>query len=201
VEVQTGGKRAFGRGSKRIMSVASFLDMLGKGESTVYLSTQCAGADFDTHPQLLTPPLSCFPDFPKKPSVMGALVPQSINIWMGSSKSGTSSGLHHDFHDNLYVLMSGVKRFRLFPPSDAHRMYTHGVIDHIHSNGRYATVQPLPLKLHASVAAVGGASMSSRLQFCSVSRRRCCLKVAWCTHFRARCSAPPQRSEVTLRDG
>ena len=37
------------------------------------------------------------------------------------SAEGSSSGLHHDFHDNLYILLRGQKRFRLFSPADAHR--------------------------------------------------------------------------------
>ena len=35
-----------------------------------------------------------------------------------------------------YVLLRGRKRFRLFSPADAHRMYTHGRIRKVHSNGR-----------------------------------------------------------------
>lgn len=35
------------------------------------------------------------------------------NVWIGSSADGSSSGLHHDFHDNLYSLLRGRKRFRL----------------------------------------------------------------------------------------
>ena len=50
--------------------------------------------------------------------------------------AGASSGLHHDYHDNLYILLRGRKRFRLFPPDHAHRLYTHGAIACIHPNGR-----------------------------------------------------------------
>lgn len=49
---------------------------------------------------------------------------------------GSSSGLHHDFHDNLYVLLRGSKRFRLFPPSSAPDMYVAGRITKVHANGR-----------------------------------------------------------------
>ena len=49
---------------------------------------------------------------------------------------GSSSRLHHDYHDNLYILLRGRKRFRLFPPSMARRMYTHGQIRTVHPNGR-----------------------------------------------------------------
>lgn len=40
------------------------------------------------------------------PSIMGDLVLQQCNLWLGNGKSGKSSGLHHDFHDNLYMLVS-----------------------------------------------------------------------------------------------
>lgn len=40
------------------------------------------------------------------PEIMGNLVLQQCNLWMGNGQSGKSSGLHHDFHDNLYMLVS-----------------------------------------------------------------------------------------------
>jgi hypothetical protein len=54
---------------------------------------------------------------------------------MGNSKEGTSSGLHHDFHDNLYVLLRGKKRFTIMDPGNAPNLYTHGTISKIHPNG------------------------------------------------------------------
>ena len=50
--------------------------------------------------------------------------------------AGASSGLHHDFHDNLYVLLRGRKRFCLFAPAHASRLAPHGRIRHVHANGR-----------------------------------------------------------------
>jgi hypothetical protein len=35
--------------------------------------------------------------------MLGNLVPANINLWLGHSVGGTSSGLHHDYHDNLHV--------------------------------------------------------------------------------------------------
>lgn len=46
------------------------------------------------------------------------------------------SGLHHDYHDNLYVLLKGQKQFLLFPPETASMMYTNGEIEYVHKNGR-----------------------------------------------------------------
>ena len=50
--------------------------------------------------------------------------------------AGSSSGLHHDYHDNLYCLLRGRKRFRIFPPALVRQMHTHGEICMIHPNGR-----------------------------------------------------------------
>ena len=50
--------------------------------------------------------------------------------------AGSSSGLHHDYHDNLYCLLRGRKRFRIFPPALLRQMHTHGEIRMIHPNGR-----------------------------------------------------------------
>jgi hypothetical protein len=46
----------------------------------------------------------------------GNLILSSCNMWMGSSQEGASSGLHHDYHDNFYLLLQGQKRFRFFSP-------------------------------------------------------------------------------------
>ncbi len=43
-----------------------------------------------------------------RPSLLGHLVPSSYNLWMGSNKKPSNSGLHHDYHDNLYVLIKGI---------------------------------------------------------------------------------------------
>lgn len=42
---------------------------------------------------------------------------------------------HHDFHDNLYILLSGSKRFVLYPPSEHTNLYSHGTLDEFHDNG------------------------------------------------------------------
>ncbi len=56
----------------------------------------------DGHPALYGEPLLRLDkDFVVRPQLVGALVPQQANLWMGCSRPGASSGLHHDFHDNL----------------------------------------------------------------------------------------------------
>ena len=75
-------------------------------------------------------------DFPLRPSLLPNLIPFNLNLWFGNSEDGSSSGLHHDFHDNLYILIRGEKKFRLYSPGDALNMYTQGSIAKVHKNGR-----------------------------------------------------------------
>lgn len=108
---------------------------------------------------LLQPPLSnLYKDkaFPLVPSWLSSLIPQQINLWMGSSKqkelqlndelsvenigkaipgNGNSSGLHHDHADNLYILIEGTKRFTLYSPIDALKLFTVGQIFKVFENG------------------------------------------------------------------
>lgn len=94
--------------------------------------------------------------FPVTPKPFESLVPQQINLWMGLSlgtspkpnllaptketlgkwvPNGNSSGLHHDHADNLYVLVEGRKRFTLYSPKDATKLFTVGDIDTVYPNG------------------------------------------------------------------
>ena len=51
--------------------------------------------------------------------------PDAVNCWIGSAHS--LSSLHHDPYDNLYAVVTGTKRFLLYPPTDLYwleeRMY------------------------------------------------------------------------------
>lgn len=96
--------------------------------------------------------------------ITSSLLPQQINLWVGATRpnsdtqidessfkvqkdlpdlglgrkmfgEGISSGLHHDHADNLYLLVSGVKRFTVFPPTDAPNLYTVGEISKIFDSG------------------------------------------------------------------
>ena len=62
--------------------------------------------------------------------IMGNLIPQNINVWMGchmnNKKEGiycSSTGLHHDYHDNLYILYQGIKIFTIISPEFYDCMY------------------------------------------------------------------------------
>ncbi|GMF02499.1 unnamed protein product [[Candida] boidinii] len=108
---------------------------------------------------------------PIKPEILDILIPQQINIWVGSSPkraadiekgidesqsdlgigrsvpgNGTSSGLHHDHADNIYVPIMGHKRFTLFSPNNVTKLYTVGKVDKLYNSGviNYTRTPELP---------------------------------------------------------
>ncbi|KAI5956519.1 hypothetical protein KGF54_000994 [Candida jiufengensis] len=110
--------------------------------------------------ELYQPPLTNLANssiLPTNPSLIPNLITQQINLWMGkistttkfeinSSKpiesldrsipsNGTSSGLHHDHADNLYILIQGHKKFTIYSPNDAEKLFTVGDIFKIYHNG------------------------------------------------------------------
>ena len=157
VETRTATGTAYGNGKYSEMTFSNFLD-LQNSSTQHYLTTQNIEEDHEGRPAIMASPcIELANDFPLIPPLVGNLIPMNVNIWMGngnrsrsnknkssSDSSGTkppepeqtSSGLHHDFHDNMYVLLRGRKRFRLFSPIDATKLYTHGTIENVHQNGR-----------------------------------------------------------------
>ncbi|SJM84279.1 uncharacterized protein ZBIST_1560 [Zygosaccharomyces bailii] len=129
--------------------------------------------------ELYQPPLTNLVEtLPERPEFLKCLIPQQINLWIGSSSGaagedeewlknfdardprlglgrntpggGVSSGLHHDHADNLYIPVAGRKRFTLFAPSDAAKMYTVGNIRHVYPSGviDYVSDDRAPLWRH-----------------------------------------------------
>jgi hypothetical protein len=92
-----------------MMKLHEFLGKWEGGEEGLYLTTQDLDDDAaddddgdEALPALMAPPLSDVMDcFPLRPQPVADLLPSSYNVWMGASRSGSSSGLHHDFHDNM----------------------------------------------------------------------------------------------------
>lgn len=137
------------------MSMNSFLSLINdksQDSSLYYLSTQ-EGYDDDNNivendeEELIEDPFQTAPCkqlrdanvIPSKLNISGNLVLNSANLWLGSS-SKSSSGLHHDYHDNFYFILQGSKRFRLYSPDCAQYMDTNGKIDIIFENGRISYV-------------------------------------------------------------
>ena len=95
-----------------------FCQELESGNELAYLTTQaledengCPKSLFADHVMKLLAGSQTL-----RPDLIGQLAPVQYNMWFGRSSAGSSSGLHHDFHDNLYILLRGTKEFRLFSP-------------------------------------------------------------------------------------
>lgn len=128
---------SFGTGRKELMSFRSFAAELARRED-LYLTTQPVEEDAETGlpAQLYASPITEMRSrLPLRPALAGNLALSSVNLWLGRSAAGTSSNLHHDHHDNIYILLRGRKRFTLFPPSAGFRMYLHGRLSFVHRNG------------------------------------------------------------------
>ncbi|KAI0632596.1 cupin-like domain-containing protein [Trametes polyzona] len=117
----------------------AFLNSLKSAEGPYpYLTTQYSEDEPDAE-TVFPPPTNALRDeFPVVPRIMGNLFLQQVNLWLGKSKEGSSSGLHHDFHDNIYCLLKGKKRFVLFPPSEVKHLYPYGALSTVHPNGLIA---------------------------------------------------------------
>eukprot|EP01062_Namystynia_karyoxenos_P045253 TRINITY_DN33586_c0_g1_i1.p1 TRINITY_DN33586_c0_g1~~TRINITY_DN33586_c0_g1_i1.p1 ORF type:complete len:489 (+),score=90.67 TRINITY_DN33586_c0_g1_i1:72-1538(+) len=136
VRGKAGAEAGFGRGRKVRMDFGEVVRRLAGGDESLYVTTQTLPVDDDGPTQVSGPPLGTLrADFPARPKLMGGLIPYQHNLWYGRARDGSSSGLHHDHHDNLYCLLRGRKRFTLLPPSDAPLLRTASRPVAIHANG------------------------------------------------------------------
>ncbi|XBW37587.1 hypothetical protein QEN19_003168 [Hanseniaspora menglaensis] len=103
------------------------------------------------------PMMKLINEMPLEFSFTKGLILQQINLWMGSTTKlvnfvdkdfidtenlgkkvpggFTSTGLHHDHAENIYIPVEGHKRFTLFPPFIAESLYTVGNVNKIYENG------------------------------------------------------------------
>ncbi|WFD34146.1 hypothetical protein MCUN1_000982 [Malassezia cuniculi] len=135
----------FGTGNARErMRLRELVEKLEGGEEGYYLTTQYESGEDEEDAEeewpavddvLPAPTDRLAGDFPAQPEVLGELVLQQCNLWLGRSKEGRTTGLHHDFHDNLYMLLRGEKRFVLFPPSAHEYLHVRGAVQEVHENG------------------------------------------------------------------
>ena len=153
VETRAGTDESFGVGKYETMRFRDFVARFAKGDETVYLTASPASVDAHGRPEVASAPASFLVGenrparVPFRPGLAGNLVPANVNLWLGAAGdvnvSGDpaaartpSSGLHHDHHDNLYVLLRGEKRVELYAPDAAEAMYTTGAVRRVHANGR-----------------------------------------------------------------
>jgi hypothetical protein len=156
---------SFGNGHEVCMTFHNFVSLIDAGDDRHYLTTQDVHSDSNGRPDLMSPLMKHLRhDFPLRPLLMGNLIPQNINMWMGgNTNDGASSGLHHDYHDNLYIVLKGKKRFRLYSPYDTELMYTRGKLLTVHPNGR--------INYHGEETTAHGADMKSHLAARAAKRK------------------------------
>ena len=133
----------FGRtdaSSRRNMKFSDFLERMREEE--LYCSTQPLREDKHGPTSLTSDHVQRFIDrgmIPERLPLMGNLTPYQINTWIGCSADGSSSGYHHDFHDNFYLLLSGEKQFRIASPNFTETKPTYGCQGNkhvlVHQNG------------------------------------------------------------------
>jgi len=139
VEKKLSTCNCFGKGNEVHMTFGSFIDSLEGGDSSLYLTTQELIYDMEGRPSIISSPIQSLKhDYPWNPNLTQNLIISNINLWIGSTKRDewVTSGLHHDYHDNMYIVLRGRKKFLLFSPKEANNMYTYGTISKIHENGR-----------------------------------------------------------------
>lgn len=137
VEHRANSEGRYGQAQEQQMLFHDFLDAIDKGCDTLYLTTQNLDTDHDGRPDLMAAPLTSLRhDFPLVPALFRTLIPANVNLWYGLTKTLSSSGLHHDYHDNLYVMLRGQKVITLHSPAEAANMYLAGELVKVHTNGR-----------------------------------------------------------------
>ena len=154
VELRAAGDasgRAFGLGRERRLAVSKFAAAAAEAARRgapcpYYLTTQPLGEDAEGRPEICGEPCASLVlaagGPPLSPPLLPTLVVANANLWMGGAPAGAafdanSSGLHHDFHDNLLVLVCGRKRIRLWDPAATRAMRPSGGPPHrVHGNGR-----------------------------------------------------------------
>ena len=136
----------FGRGNECQLRVRGFVaEALHRhatgGACRYYLTTQPLAEDAEGRPELCGEPVRSLVRenlFPPTCPLLPSLILANANVWMGCAPAGrsTSSGLHHDFHDNVLVQVCGAKRVRMWDPSATNVLRPAGGRARVHANGR-----------------------------------------------------------------
>lgn len=78
----------------------------------------------------------CFPELlsdVEMPKYVNSHKEVVSNFWY--SESGANTRAHYDYSNNIFVQVSGVKRVRLFSPSDTQFLYPHDITDYVTMDG------------------------------------------------------------------
>ena len=93
LEVRDDAQQSFGRGRKVSATFAAVIDAAARGDAGWYLSTQRRPRGSYGFPSVMAEPLLALAaDFPLRPALLGNLVPEAVNLWMGHAPDGASSG-------------------------------------------------------------------------------------------------------------
>ena len=123
----------YSRGDIENMRFNDFINYIENGNNKYYLNVQ---PNKKNEKYLISPLLKKLyklNELPIIPPILGNIIPVQINIWMGANN--TKSKLHHDYHDNLYIVIKGKKIIKLYSPNDAYNLHTKGCISKINKNG------------------------------------------------------------------
>lgn len=164
VEKRCSTKETYGNGNETVMLFEDFLNLVKDENEKVYITTQELLYSEEGMPSLYSPPIDgVLKDFHMTPKLLGNLIPQNFNLWMGYTSPGnpSSSRLHHDFHDNLYVLLKGEKQIVLYHYDYAPYMYTVGSIQKVHENGRINYLGQRPTNADGSDISSNAAYLAS----------------------------------------
>lgn len=88
----------FGKGKEIKMPFKKFIEEIESGNEAYYMTTQKLEYTAEGQASILSPPMcNLETDFPINPPIMGNLIVQNINMWMGASSKSVTSGLvrHH----------------------------------------------------------------------------------------------------------
>lgn len=113
IEFRDSSSGRYGKGNDQIFEFKDFLSEMESGNEKLYMTTQKLHYSPEGQPSIISEPVKgLLGDFPIRPDVMGNLIVQNINMWMGCSSEPSTSGLHHDFHDNIYIVLRGTKKIK-----------------------------------------------------------------------------------------
>lgn len=130
------GCSRYENGKQEKMKFASFLHTIRYDSirSPLYYLTTQSSLDEDA---ILSAPIPSLTnrEILLSPPLFDRLKLINCNLWMGVSIEGSTSGLHHDHHDNFYCLINGKKKIKLYSPLNALNMLTRGTIKMINRSG------------------------------------------------------------------
>lgn len=96
----------FGKGKEIQMKYNKFIEEIENGNELYYMTTQKLEYTAEGQACILSPPMSSLEkDFPINPPIMGNLVVQNINMWMGASSKPVTSGLVSKCRSNTIIII------------------------------------------------------------------------------------------------